>query len=96
MDLRQPFSEGSKQIAMPVRANCRREQRGQARPPSAAGLHWSLPATKGDWYAAEAGLQLLLELTNLQVLGLDQAELDRLACCSVKSLAQETAALRMN
>jgi hypothetical protein len=39
-----------------------------------------LPATKGDWYAAQAGLQLLLELTNLRILGLDQAELDRLAC----------------
>jgi len=25
MDLRQPFSEGSKSIATPVRANCRRE-----------------------------------------------------------------------
>jgi len=51
-------------------------------------LHWSLPGTKGDWYSAEAGLQLLLELTNLRVLGLDQAERDRLACCSFKSLAQ--------
>ncbi len=30
----------------------------------------------------------LLELTNLRVLALDQAELGRLACCSVKSLAQ--------
>jgi hypothetical protein len=29
----------------------------------------------------------LLELTNLRVLALDQAELDRLACCSVTSLA---------
>jgi hypothetical protein len=72
-----------------VRANCRREQRGQAPPPSAAGLHWGLPATKSDWYAAQAGLQLLLELTNLRILGLDQAELDRLACCSVKSLTQD-------
>jgi hypothetical protein len=71
-----------------VRANCRREQRGQARPPSAAVLHWSLPGTKGDWYAAEAGLPLLLELANLRVLGLDQAELDRVASCIFKSLAQ--------
>ena len=30
----------------------------------------------------------LLELTNLRVLGLDQAELDRLVCCGVKSLTQ--------
>ena len=95
MDLRQPFSEGSKSIATPVRANCRRRV---ARPGAAAfcgGLALELPATKGDWYAAQAGLQLLLELTNLRVLGLDQAELDRLACCRVKSLAQAPA-LRMN
>ena len=40
------------------------ERRDASWESNAVGLHWSLPTTKGDWYAAQAGLQLLLELTN--------------------------------